>query len=71
MTIKTWDDVERAALTDPVLRQAVVRVRRGDLTREEALIYAVLGLSKICEDQKQQLIEELQRKPFGPIVLPR
>ena len=40
----TWEDVERAALTDPVLRHAVHVVRAGEATREEALILAALFL---------------------------
>lgn len=70
-TMKTWRDIEERALFDPLLHQAVSLVRRGDLTQEQALITAVLGLSQMVEDQRARLIEELQRKPFSPVILPR
>lgn len=37
----------------------------------DALIVAVLGLSQQVEGQSARLIEELNREPFSPIILPR
>lgn len=69
--LKTWTDIEERALFDPLLHQAVTLVRMGDLTKEEALIQVALGLSAMVEDQRTRLIEDLQRKPFSPVILPR
>jgi hypothetical protein len=41
----TWEDVERAALNDPVLHAMLTYVRQG-ISRERALIWAVLALSE-------------------------
>jgi hypothetical protein len=49
-----WADIERLALHYPVLHDAVTLVRRGDLTREQALIAAVFALA----DSFQKLFRE-------------
>lgn len=41
----SWEDIERLARHYPVLQWAVTRVRRGELTREQALIAAVFALA--------------------------
>jgi len=53
----TWEDIQRAALTDPFLHQAVTMVRRGAWTREEALMRLVLTLSV----ERQRLLDALQQ----------
>jgi len=68
---KTWKDVEEAALFEPVLHQAVTLVRRGDLTREEALIAAVLGLVEIKETQQKRILELMNTRMYAPIIVPR
>jgi hypothetical protein len=68
---KTWKDVEEAALFEPVLHQAVTLVQRGDLTREEALIAAVLGLVEIKETQQKRIIELMNTRMYAPIIVPR
>lgn len=59
----TWRDVEEAALHDTVLHAAVTLERTGTLTREEALIEAVLLLSKIRADQHEQLVRYMMLAP--------
>ncbi len=68
---KTWTDIEERALFDPLLHQAVTLVERGDVTREEALIAVALAFSQMVEGQRKRLVEELARKPFSPVILPR
>ena len=51
---RTWADVEREAINDPLIGFAVTMVRDGELSREEALCAAVLGLQEV----NQQLVEE-------------
>lgn len=41
-----WRDIEQLSLHDPVLHAAVTRVRQGALSREEALIAAVMSFSE-------------------------
>jgi hypothetical protein len=41
----TWEDIERLALNFPILHQVVMQHRRGDLTREQALMLAVFWLA--------------------------
>jgi hypothetical protein len=69
--LKTWTDIEERALFDPLLHQAVTLVQMGELTKEEALIQVALGFSQMVEDQRTRLVEELRRKPFSPVILPR
>ena len=38
----TWEDIERRARVNPMLRQAVTMVELGRLTREQALIRVAL-----------------------------
>jgi len=59
----TWQQVVDAALRDPVLYRAVHRAASGTASHEEALIEAVLTLSKITTDLKEQLIFVLERTP--------
>jgi hypothetical protein len=61
--VKSWRDIEDAALTEPILFQLVALVRRGDFTREEALIHAVLGLVSAKEMQRQAIVELLNTRP--------
>lgn len=51
----TWQDLEREALNDPLISTAVMMVRVGEMSREDALIAAALGLAAI----NRQLIEEI------------
>lgn len=44
---RTWQDLEREALNDPLISYAVLMVRVGELSREEALIAATLGLAEV------------------------
>ena len=46
MAFPTFEDVERAALNDVILRHILEHYHRGACTREQALIIAVLQLSK-------------------------
>ncbi len=53
-TRPTWQDLERQALNDPLISAAVMFVRVGELSREEALIAATLGLAEV----NRELTEE-------------
>lgn len=65
---RTWDDIERAAVHDPVLMQAVHAVRRG-LPKELALIHAALWLSDIRTRHLVRLTDLEAMKPAAPIIL--
>lgn len=45
-TLKTWRDVEMAALMCPFLRAAVEHVKQRNCTPEQALIEVAIGLSQ-------------------------
>jgi hypothetical protein len=70
LTVKSWRDIEDAALTEPILFQLVALVRRGDFTREEALIHAVLGLVSMKEKQRQAIVELLETRT-RPLLIVR
>lgn len=57
--VKTWDDLKRAALYDPVLHAAVTKVSRGDCTREEALIAVALYFSDAVAQSHAREVERL------------
>jgi hypothetical protein len=63
-----WRDVEVAAVHDPVLHAAVTLVERGDLTREEAMMWAALSLSAIAEGRRVQLLREINTRPFFRVI---
>jgi hypothetical protein len=64
-TLPTWEDVERAALHCPVLARLVAYVRsnEGTVTREQALIWAVLFLSKERADSLAREVDRLKHEP--------
>jgi len=68
--MKTWTDIERAALNEPILYQLVVLVERGDLTREQGLIAAVLGLVDIKSKQHEEIMKLLNTQ-IPSIIIPR
>lgn len=61
--MKTWYDVEKAALNDPILHAAVTLVRQGSFTREQALLEAVLALSEVNDIQRAQLLTFIMDRP--------
>jgi hypothetical protein len=64
----TWDDIERLALHYPVLHQAVTLVRRGDLTREQALIAAVFALADAFQKLFTAEVDCRMNEPMVPYV---
>ena len=62
----TWEDIERAALYNPVLYAICRNVRAGHCTREEALIFAVLELCKSVDRLTGREIERLRNAPANP-----
>lgn len=60
---RTWTDVHLAARNCPVLHQMIALVAQHGLTREEALIEAVLSLSEARELLLGQVAELLQQVP--------
>ena len=68
--LKTWADIQRAALTDPFLYRAVILVDRGDLTREEALIQVALALSVVRAQMHEQIVTLLEHSTVPPRRMP-
>ena len=62
--MKTWNDVVDAALNCPVRHMAVTHVRAGNATREEALIAAVLYLSKVRQQHFDREAKRLSGEPL-------
>lgn len=63
----TWEDIEREALSDPVLYAAVTMVRLG-ASKEDALIGAALALSAAnCE--LKNLAADALAKTMRPVFL--
>ena len=58
-----WRDLEKAALTDPVIQQALELFKREYYTRIEALIVCVLEQSKIIENQRNEIVRLLEITP--------
>ena len=56
-------------MTEPLLYQLVAVVQRGDLTREQALIAAVLGLVAAKEMQRQAIVDLLSTRPRPFIIV--
>lgn len=54
-----WEDIERRALTNPMLRQAVTMVRLGRLTREQALIRVALWAANEMIRHHDQAVDVL------------
>lgn len=71
MNKPTWKDLREAALFDPVLHAAVTRYEQGDLTAEEALIWAALELARIRGEQHAQLVKLFSERPAVAITANR
>lgn len=69
MTIQTWTDLERAALTDPWLHAAVMMVRQHLMTREQALITVALAQAKAIREMMDAEIRRLQYTTDRPAQL--
>jgi hypothetical protein len=59
----TWEDVEREALTCPVLAATVHQVRRGIVPREYALMAAVVFMSKERRERIDREVQRLREQP--------
>lgn len=62
--LPTWEDIEREALTCPVLHQMMTRIRMGHVSREDALLATVRWLSRDRKRMMDREVERLQREPF-------
>jgi hypothetical protein len=60
--MKTWEDIERAALHDPILAAVVHQVRVGLMTREQALLEAAVMLSGLVQSIRSELINRIERE---------
>jgi hypothetical protein len=60
----TWEDIERLALHYPAAHHAVTMVERGDLSREQALIYLVYALAGSFQALFAAEVERRRREPF-------
>ena len=85
MTLKTWKDIERAAIGmpwddtkphdltliygEPLLYRAVVAAGRGEMTREEALIQVVLALVQVKNEQMKMILDYVAITPRAPFVM--
>lgn len=65
----TWEDIERLSLTYPVVRHAVVMVRRGDWTREQALIMLAFALAQAFQKIFSAEVDRLARQLPERIVI--
>jgi len=54
----TFEELEQEALNDAVLHRFLTHYRRGDCTKEEALIAACIWLSR---DRKKLIEREIER----------
>jgi hypothetical protein len=66
----TWEDIERLALHYPLVHQAVSYVRRGDMTKEQALIALVFGLADMFQKMFSAEVERRATEIPTHIVLP-
>ena len=55
----TWQDIERRALVNPMLHQAVTMVELGRLTREQALIRVALWSANEMIRHHDQMVDVL------------
>lgn len=60
----TFEELEAEALNDAVLHKFLTHYRRGDCTREEALIAACIWLSRERRKLMEENVERLMRE--GP-----
>jgi hypothetical protein len=67
-TPPTWEDIERLALHYAVVHRAVWLVRRGELTREEALIHVAFALASAFQELFHAEVERKMME-VPPIVL--
>lgn len=65
----TWEDIERAAMNEAGLYRLVTLVHVGALTREQALIEAVLYLGDIADIYRRQVDLMLKTLPARAMVL--
>jgi hypothetical protein len=65
--LKTWADLERASVNDPILHLVVSVVYAGLASKEQALVNAVMFFA---EQQAKLNAEELHRLMYGEAVLP-
>lgn len=59
----TWEDIERLSLSYPVVLHAVVMVRRGDWSREQALIMLAFALAQSFQKLFGAEVDRLARNP--------
>lgn len=64
----TWEDIERLSLSYPVVLHAVVMVRRGDWTREQALIMLAFALAQSFQKLFSAEVDRLSRTPKDIII---
>lgn len=83
MELKTWEDLEKAAIGlpwsnsldmtlimgEPLLRMAVTAVQLELMSKEQALIQLVFGLVDIKNHQHRQILDLLNTRPFNRLHL--
>jgi hypothetical protein len=68
--VATWQDIERRAIQNPVLRQAVTMVELGRLTREDALIRVALWAANEMIRNHDQRVDALNQTIPQYFVMP-
>jgi hypothetical protein len=66
----TWEDIERLALHYPVAHDAVTMVRRGDWTREQALIALAYALADAFSRLFKAEADRRMLEPPRPFIVP-
>lgn len=61
----TWTDIEERALNCPFLYRAVMAVKTGQATREEALMSVALSLSEVRETMTKHEVDRLRNSPVA------
>jgi hypothetical protein len=67
-TPRTWADIERAAINDPLLHRLVAAVDAGYVTREQGLLDVVIGQSEMIRRFMEEKVEFLRNEPARPTI---
>lgn len=61
----TYEELEQEALNDPILHRFLTHYRRGDCSKEEALIAACIWLSRARRKLLKEEADRIARQPHG------
>lgn len=60
--MKTFEDIEKLAMTDPVVHKCMMLYRQGDFTKEQALIHMVATLAEHKNDYFNEVVKLRQNR---------